>query len=680
MKKSLLVAFSFFCLSVYADGISTTKGVYSTDDKAVVDYTNLQENTLVYIYQDAAPLPLRVYQKVGNELSGSFSTDTIQLEAGVYKVRTELAGQALDSCHFTVSQRAINKNGYVVAQMTDIHVMAPELVINDGQAFDNCLSSDRKMLDKSAEIFTALVDSLIMLKPDLLLLSGDLTKDGEKQSHLYVQKQLQRLKDVGIPTLVIPGNHDIYNYKSVYFDGDKTSPAPTVTAQEFQQIYSAFGYESSLSVMDTASLSFIAEPLPNVCVIGIDANRYKENKVKALGDAEDRRVDYGCLNDNTLRWVCDRADEATMQGKQIITMMHHQLLEHFNEEARLMPSAAVPQGDSIAQVLMEHGIRVLLTGHMHISNVSKIYSPSRTDSLIEFSTGATVSYPMPYRLLTIAPALNQINMETRNIRAVKTQDSLLYYSRHELTKRMPQMMASISNMFADEIQSQLDQVREQLVDSVAQQKVLRFVIERMEATIPTDPTERAALMYTYFGDAFTIAMLTTSEGNENRKYTDSINTLIYEGMDGLEQYIKDNGDFCTSYMGSLCVGEITNKIIVGYLFEMAKKMMRGEDISEIANTMGMGSKVESVQQKFAALDLIRYSLTEDCSYCQTDNENRTNDLELTIVLPTPRKTPTSLEAIEEAADSDYYDILGRKTDRLMPNTIYINSSGKIMLR
>ena len=85
-----------------------------------------------------------------------------------------------------------------IAVLTDTHVMSPELLVNDGTAWRNHLASDRKLLDYSQEIYDVLIDKFLADKPDMLLITGDLTKDGEMLSHQYVIAGLDRLREAGI--------------------------------------------------------------------------------------------------------------------------------------------------------------------------------------------------------------------------------------------------------------------------------------------------------------------------------------------------------------------------------------------------------------------------------------------------------------------------------------------------
>ena len=84
--------------------------------------------------------------------------------------------------------------------ISDPHVIAQSL-LQPGTAADEMLASGRKMLDLSEPAWKALMDTALLYQPDLLLIPGDLTKDGEAISHDTVVASLARLQSAGIPTL-----------------------------------------------------------------------------------------------------------------------------------------------------------------------------------------------------------------------------------------------------------------------------------------------------------------------------------------------------------------------------------------------------------------------------------------------------------------------------------------------
>ena len=69
-----------------------------------------------------------------------------------------------------------------IVVISDTHLLAPAL-ITPGAAIDRADAGDTKMMAQSDEIMNALTDSIIALNPTLVLLTGDLTYNGERASH-----------------------------------------------------------------------------------------------------------------------------------------------------------------------------------------------------------------------------------------------------------------------------------------------------------------------------------------------------------------------------------------------------------------------------------------------------------------------------------------------------------------
>ena len=239
--------------------------------------------------------------------------------------------------------------------LSDTHVMSKKLIVKDGTAWQTALSNERKLLDYSQEIFDALMDTVMQRNPQLLLITGDLTKDGELLSHQHVVEGLEKLRQAGIKTYVIPGNHDLGNNNAKVFDGDISYKAKVVDAEMFAQMYAHFGYDEH-SLRESTSLTYACEPIKGLVLIGIDSGT------------------NGSLSETTLNWVCQQAQKAKEQGKQVIAIMHHALVPHFVGVEKIVNSAFVKDYEQIRNRLADSGIRVIFTGHFHSSDIAKDFN------------------------------------------------------------------------------------------------------------------------------------------------------------------------------------------------------------------------------------------------------------------------------------------------------------------
>ena len=66
-----------------------------------------------------------------------------------------------------------------------------------GKAWDAYMAEDRKLLKDSEETLQVAFDTVKRVKPSFVLVTGDLTKDGEKQCHEKFAAYLEDLKNAG---------------------------------------------------------------------------------------------------------------------------------------------------------------------------------------------------------------------------------------------------------------------------------------------------------------------------------------------------------------------------------------------------------------------------------------------------------------------------------------------------
>jgi len=394
------------------------------------------------------------------------------------------------------------KSEYNIFVMSDIHVMAPELLVEKGAAFENYVKTDPKLLEESGDVLRAVVDVVLEKKPDLVLIPGDLTKDGELLSHQLVVSILERIRTAGIPVVVIPGNHDIDNPEGVYFLGDQTQPAERTSTEQFAQLYANYGYTRPETVRDPASLSYTCEPLDSLVLICLDSNLYEENLFVERGASTDHNQTAGRIREATLQWMWQQADAACAAGKQVVVMMHHNAVEHYDGQATLQAPYVVRDYKEVAEGMMQHGIHLALTGHQHLQDIAqyRTATEARTDSLIDISTGATVSYPNVWRSITVNRDFTQWNVSTGYIKSIPSIAEV----QQECYKRSSTNIADGLLWHVNEYWPTIEAYRSQLPE-----------LGISPLLLPATPQEMGALLMEYLGTPFTEAYMIHNAGNEN---------------------------------------------------------------------------------------------------------------------------------------------------------------------
>ena len=313
-----------------------------------------------------------------------------------------------------------------IVVLSDPHVMAPELLVSEGEAWTNYLSGQRKMVDYSQALFDEMVAKIKdEIKPDLVLISGDLTKDGEQLSHKYVIGKLDELREGGIQTLVIPGNHDRGgNVDAVAYNGATTSPVQVATDGWFATQYANYGYGST-SERESTSLTYACEPIEGLVVIGIDSGT------------------GGALSSTTLDWIVRKASDAQKSGKRVIAMMHHPLIPHVTNAESLVPTYVVSNHDNIRKALIDAGIKVVFTGHFHTSDIARDFNDELTKEIYDVNTGSLISYPCDYREVSISGDLSELSLTTGHITSLKGDETFTSeYAKTRLHESVKKVVAA----------------------------------------------------------------------------------------------------------------------------------------------------------------------------------------------------------------------------------------------
>lgn len=312
-----------------------------------------------------------------------------------------------------------------IAVMSDLHYLSPDMIA-DTEDFEHAFNSDRKLLKESSSVLHEMLERVRADKPDILLVSGDLTKDGEQECHAALAKQLQQLQqDVpGLKIYVINGNHDIRNYNAKNFntaDG-KAVPATRTEPEDFKRIYD-FVY-SDPTVLATftpaegnkaGGLSYVARPVEGLTVIAMDTCRYSSDNTS---NGDDEHETSGAISADLEKWVIEQTAAAKARGDLVIGLEHHGLVPHFDVQPTILPMYLVNGYERIAQEYADAGMSVVFTGHMHAVDVAAM-TTAAGNTFYDIETGSALTYPCPIRFVDLRRST--VGGETNTYMSVSTK-------------------------------------------------------------------------------------------------------------------------------------------------------------------------------------------------------------------------------------------------------------------
>ncbi|MHB8131215.1 MAG: metallophosphoesterase [Mobilitalea sp.] len=343
----------------------------------------------------------------------------------IVAVISTFVGNAIISRNQKDDKKQISGRDLSIYITSDIHYLSDNL--NDhGEAFAKYMSSgDGKQLEYIDQILEAFTDNIISTKPDILILSGDLTSNGEKESHLDLAAKLTRIEKSGTSVFVIPGNHDISNPYARGFKDDKQYVTEFISDQDFSKIYSSFGYKEAIS-KDKDTLSYLAAPSSEVWLMMLDTNKYKNNITLGYPETD------GVLAKSTLDWIKTCSDLALEKGATIITVMHHNILNH-SEVIR--EGYTLNNSDLAGMRFKGNQMNLVFSGHIHVQDISS--DNTATGQLYDVASGALSVNPHQYGILKYSVkdgsfdySTSKVDVETWAKNNKITDENLLNFTRY----------------------------------------------------------------------------------------------------------------------------------------------------------------------------------------------------------------------------------------------------------
>lgn len=259
---------------------------------------------------------------------------------------------------------------------TDTHHLSPELTDYGSLFYSVVYTNDGKLTEYSGELTDAFLQKAIDAHADAVVVTGDLTFDGELKSLEDIVEKFKACQEAGVPVLVLPGNHDTSSTRARYYFANKSRPVENFSQAIFEEICSCLGRDQAIA-RDEFSFSFIYPLRENLWLLMLDAN------------TDNARI--GAVPEETLVWLEEWLQKARDEGKTILSFSHQNLLpvnELYYDEFTIVNCSA------ILKLYREYGVTWSFSGHSHIQHVTTL------DGLTEYVTGPLCVTPLHYAVIT----------------------------------------------------------------------------------------------------------------------------------------------------------------------------------------------------------------------------------------------------------------------------------------
>ncbi len=288
-----------------------------------------------------------------------------------------------------------------ITVLTDTHYYSKENGTS-GKAYDTANAKSQKLLAESAEVLSAAFDQIAENpKSNIVLISGDITNNGELNAHAEFTEMLRSLKNRGKKVYVITATHD-YRGGGVadFYDGDNKLQTPAALREMLFDMYREFGPDDAIAV-HRDSMSYIVQLCDGYRLFALNDDRNLSGK--------------SGFSDECFAWISERAKEAREDNQFIIAMTHHPLIAPSPIYEIIGKGDMLGDYDKRIEQLADLGIQFIFTGHTHIHNTSAYQSP-RGNVLYDICTSSPIGYPGAMRSVTFNPKENTVLVSTEFVK------------------------------------------------------------------------------------------------------------------------------------------------------------------------------------------------------------------------------------------------------------------------
>ena len=268
--------------------------------------------------------------------------------------------------------------------VTDTHFFKNSLGAY-GEAYEEFMDFEQKCFAETESINRAVFSYLEDAKEaDILLIAGDLSFNGEKESNEAFSQLLHEFKEKsGKRIYVVTAGHDFNDNPFAFNENGRYTPQGAKFT-DLYGYYKDFGYTDAIA-LNEEHLSYVAQLSDDVRLLVI------------CNDIDGQK--HITYDDEFLGWIEAQAKKAQADGQMMIAMEHYPVLAG-QPILALIGDARQAEAQKLIDTLADNGVHLIFTGHMHNQSIN-VVETEKGNKFYDVCTGAAIGWPAFIRLVTV---------------------------------------------------------------------------------------------------------------------------------------------------------------------------------------------------------------------------------------------------------------------------------------
>lgn len=285
--------------------------------------------------------------------------------------------------------------------LTDPHYFAAELGCS-GELYDDFMHYEQKCFAETQSINESVVNYLKSAdEADIILIAGDLSFNGEKESHKQFTELLHSLREAGKKIYVVTADHDFkWKREDTFAFGKQGRYSPEHTERcELEHLYHDFGFGDAIA-FDKEHLCYVAQLGEGVRLLALNCDFKEKGKYH--------------FSDDQLEWIKQQTKKAREDNQMMFAMCHYPILP-IQPIFSIISATMIRDAYKVASLLADEGVHLIFTGHMHNQSINE-YITEKGNKFYDVTTGSIIADPAVIRHVTIKDST------TVEIKSIPTPD------------------------------------------------------------------------------------------------------------------------------------------------------------------------------------------------------------------------------------------------------------------